>query len=353
MRAELMLTVARTYHGLAMYPEAIALLTEARTICSGIDCRRNALSARIDFRLGQNLGFTGEPQRALNLLNAAAQEVSDPALLAKIADETASALWSTGDREGTVAMMERAVQLYETAAGASPDVLVAVSYTRLGSLYSNLGQLEQALARLEKGARLYESLNQNALPELADLYNEISILYSKRGQSDKAREYLLQAYEVIERIDGVSEIEIRILTNLGITAPRSADHSLAREWLAKSKTALAQFTSADSDHEASAWVLHLEGIILAQEEKYAESLSFYEQELAIYEQLMPAYNHSHATTGTSMGLALENLGRLEDALQRYQRVFDYYSEIYEEEESTYLSKARERVERVKQRIAAR
>lgn len=286
-------------------------------------------------------------------MNAAAEEVSDPALLAKIADETASALWSTGDREGTVAMMERAVQLYETAAGVSPDVLVAVSYTRLGSLYSNLGQLERALIRLEKGARLYEELNQNALPELADLYNEIHILYLKRGEVESAREYLLQAYEVIERIDGVSEIEIRILTNLGLEASKSNDGLSAREWLAESKVALAQFTSADSDHEASAWVLHLEGAILKEEGKLTESLSFYEQELAIYEQLMPAYNHSHSITETSMGLTLEKLGRLEDALQRYQRVLDYYAAVYRDEESTYLSKARERVARVTQRIAQR
>ncbi len=343
VRAELMLTVARTYHGIAMYPQAIELLEQSRSICLTTDCSHDALQQRIDFRLGQSLGLTGQPQRALELFKTAAEGDADFLLQARIADETASSLWSTGDRKGTVAKMVEAVELYEAAAGAEPNELVAVSYTRLGSLYSNLGELERGLKLLTKGADLYESLNQNALPELADLYNEISIIHRKQGDARASLEYLLLAYEVVERIGGVSEIEIRVITNLGLHAIRNDQETDGRLWLEKSKAALSQFAANNAEHEARAWVLHLEGKILAHEGSNSQALSSYKKERAIYEKLMPAYNHSHALADMEIGEVLAKLGQLEAALETHQRVLSYYSEVYGDEGSTYLSRARRRV----------
>jgi len=343
VRAELMLTVARTYHGIAMYPRATELLEQAQSICQTVDCSRNALRQRIDFRLGQSLGLTGQPKRALELFEQAAEGDTDFLLQARIADETASALWSIGDREGTTAKMVEAVELYEAAAGDEPDVLVAVAYTRLGSLFSNLGELERGLSLLVEGAELYESLGQNALPELADLYNEIFIIHLKRGNREVGYEYLALAHEVIERIDGVSEIAIRVLTNLGYAEVKRNNSVKAREWLAQSEATLSQFAASNKEHEALAWVLHLEAAILASEKDYSQALNLYQQERAIYEKLMPAYNHSHATTDVEIGKVLENLGEFKAALDVHQKVLDYYSEIYEDEESTYLLGARNRV----------
>ena len=351
VRAELMLTVGRTYHGLAMYPQAIELLQEAQEICLAQDCGRNALAARIDFRLGQSFVLTGKPEEALALFQGAADASGDLLLQARIADETASALWSLGDQAGTVAKMEEAVERYRAAAGDEPDLAVAVSYTRLGSLYSNIGQLERGLTLLRKGARLYEALGQTAVPELADLYNEISIIFWKRGQPEQSHPYLLKAYAVTEAIEGVSEIEIRVVTNIGLDVVRNVGAQAAREWLLKSERALESFASGNAEHEARGWVLRLEGMILADEQRYEEALAVFRNELAIYQNLMPAYNDSHAGTETVIGGALEKLGRLKEALPYYQRVFEYYQRIYDEEETRYLTNAKARLVALETRLA--
>lgn len=351
VRAELMLTVARTYHGLAMYPRAIELLQGAQTVCDRNDCARNALAARIDFRLGQSLVLTGKPRQALALFERAAQADGQRLLQARVADETASALWSIGDQAGTVAKMEEAVELYRAAAGEQPDLAVAVSYTRLGSLYSNLGQLERGLTLLREGALLYETLGQTSVPELADLYNEISIIFWKRGLVAKASDYLNKAYAVTESIPGVSEIEIRIVTNLGLDHVRNEGAQAARDWLVKSQSALKEFAAGNADHEARGWVLRLEGTILAEERRYTEALKVFQSEMAIYENLMPAYNDSHAGTEIVIGGVLEKLGRLEEALPYRHRVLDYYESIYDEEETKYLANARARVASLENRLA--
>ena len=351
VRAELMLTVARTYHGLAMYPQAIALLETASTICETTDCSRNELAARIKFRLGQSLVLTGDPDRALTLFEHASLVDGELILQARIADETASALWTTGDQDGTLLKMEQAVELYEAAAGTEPDLAVAVSYTRLGSLYSNLGDLERGLTRLQKGAELYEMLGQTAIPELADLYNEISIIFWKRGNVGKSMAYLTKAYEVTEAIDGVSEIELRILTNLGLNAARQESAKAGRLWLQKSETALARFAAENDQHEARGWVLRLKGTILAEEKRWPEALQVFREELDIYQTLMPAYNDSHAGTEIVIGGVLEKLGRLEEALPYHRRVLAYYREIYDEEETRYLSEADARVSSLEARLA--
>ena len=351
VQAELMLTVGRTYHGLAMYPQAIELLQAAQAICLAQECERNALAARIDFRLGQNLVLTGEPREALALFERASNAGSELLLQARIADETASALWSIGDQAGTVAKMEEAVERYRAAAGDEPDLAVAVSYTRLGGLYSNLGQLERGLQLLREGAQLYETLGQTAIPELADLYNEISIIFWKRGQREQSREYLLKAHSVTEAIPGVSEIEIRIVTNIGLDVVRNVGGQEAREWLVRSEQALESFASGNAEHEARGWVLRLEGTILADEQRYEEALAVFRNELAIYQNLMPAYNDSHAGTETLIGGALEKLDRLTEALPFYRRVFEYYQEIYDEEETRYLVNAKARLVALEARLA--
>ena len=204
---------------------------------------------------------------------------------------------------------------------------------------------------LRKGARLYEALGQTAVPELADLYNEISIIFWKRGQPEQSHPYLLKAYAVTEAIEGVSEIEIRVVTNIGLDVVRNVGAQAAREWLVKSERALESFASGNAEHEARGWVLRLEGMILADEQRYEEALAVFRNELAIYQNLMPAYNDSHAGTETVIGGALEKLGRLKEALPYYQRVFEYYQRIYDEEETRYLTNAKARLVALETRLA--
>lgn len=351
VRAELMLTVGRTYHGLAMYPQAIELLREASTLCEVNECSRNALGARIDFRLGQSLVLTGQPDEALSLFARAAAVEDEVLRLARIADETASALWSTGDRTGTVAKMKEAVELYEQAAGDELNLAVAVSYTRLGSLYSNVGQLESALAMLREGAALYESLGQTSVPELADLYNEIGLIFLKRGDRESYSEYLQRAYAVTEVLGGVSEIELLIVTNLGHDALENGRPEVARQWLNKANDALARFATGNTEHEARAWVLRLEGRVLALKQRYQQALDAHSEALRIYSTVMPAYNHSHAGAERYIGDVLEEMGRLDDALPYHKRVLEYYESVYDEEESRYLVEAQERLSSLETRLA--
>lgn len=345
-RIELMLTLAQTYHGLALYQAAQTLLGSAQQLCQQADCSAGQLATRIAYQLGQAAVMLGKPKEALEQLEKAEQlaapEDGQALLLANILNEKASALWSLGDQDGTVTSMERAVELY----GTEPEsgVLIAVAHTRLGSLYSNLGRLEEGLVMLLQAAELYELTTSRALPEMADLYNEIGIIYWKRGDRTKFREQLEKAWKVVQAIDGVSEIEIRILTNLG---GEYTDQGEGRPWLQRSRDALEEFAS--DQHETRAWVDMLEGDILAHEERYLEAIESFQKARRIYEALMPAYNDSHAGADMAIGSTYAVLDRHAEALPYNQLVYDYFKQIYDSEETEYLRKA---IRRLNEDLAA-
>lgn len=79
---------------------------------------------------------------------------------------------------------------------------IAISYTLMGSAFSNLGDSVNALNYYKKAVDIFENTCGTTHPNTAKAYNYIGGAYKKRGKYKEAINYHLKAAEIFEQIYG-------------------------------------------------------------------------------------------------------------------------------------------------------
>ncbi|HEX6367829.1 MAG TPA: TIR domain-containing protein [Longimicrobium sp.] len=130
---------------------------------------------------------------------------------ASIADEEAKAHLALGLTDRAFARYKDLLARAERLAQAEPERAdyqrdLSVSYNKVGDLYRDLGQGEQARQAYITSLQIRERLAQ-AEPERADYQRDLSVsyervgdLYRALGQGEQAREYLMKDLAIAERL---------------------------------------------------------------------------------------------------------------------------------------------------------
>ena len=167
---------------------------------------------------------------------------------------------------------------------------VITQIKQIGDTYLNDNALDQAIDCLTKATDICRKLKGNNDEETADLQHELSTIYIKKGDSQKALVYLKDSLRIKEYItvfdnaknkDVLDDI-LDILCDIGIIEKDQGRY----------KAALATFRKALSTKEGSigspdvkvANIFHNMGDLYAKMEQYSQAVCYFDDALVMYRQ---------------------------------------------------------------------
>ena len=90
---------------------------------------------------------------------------------------------------------------------------VALSYNNIGLVYSKKGDLDQALDNYQRAQEIKEKQQGPNHVDVADSYNNIGEVYSKKGDLDQAMDYYQRALEIKEKQLGPNHVDVALSYN--------------------------------------------------------------------------------------------------------------------------------------------
>lgn len=131
-----------------------------------------------------------------------------------------------GDFRAAEAAFKRALSLRRTVSKGRPSVGAAVS--NLASLYSAIGDNEQALPLFREALEIHRSLLGEEHPLTATSLTNLASVLEKTGQRAEARRLLEQVLELRRKTNGDNSVEVgEALSNLGVLDLSSGDYTRA------------------------------------------------------------------------------------------------------------------------------
>ena len=227
-----------------------------------------------------------------------------------------------GDLEQAKENYERALTIYLKK--LDPDHLdVAMCYNNLGSVHSDLGDLEQAKENYERALTIYLKKLDPDHPHVATCYNNLGNVHKTLGDLEQAKENYERALTVyLKKLDPDHLDVAMCYNNLGNVHSDLGDLKQAKENYERALTIYLK--KLDPDHlDVATCYNNLGNVhkILGDLEQAKEN---YERALTIYlKKLDPDHLHL-AMCYNNLGTVHSDLGDLEQAKENYERALTIY-----------------------------
>ena len=194
----------------------------------------------------------------------------------------------------------------------------AVSYINLGTVHSDLGDLEQAKENYERALTIYlKKLDPDHL-DVAICYNNLGTVHSDLGDLEQAKENYERALTIyLKKLDPDHLNVATCYNNLGTVHSDLGDLEQAKENYERTLTI--RVKKLDPDHLKVATCYNNLGTVHRNLGDLEQAKENYERALTIYlKKLDP--NHLHvAMCYNNLGNVHRNLGDLEQAKENYER----------------------------------
>lgn len=187
------------------------------------------------------------------------------------------------------------------------DTLVGALYTRMGTFYTDEGDMGLAFEYLYKAARIHERLQMMVM--LSSNYNSISSVYQKAGNYKKGLEYSLHALEVDEKLGNVEQLGFAN-NNVAWAYILNEQYSEALDYGLRS----AEYYLKIGDQSGVAYPYGNLGLIYYHLEKYDKAIEYSSRAMAIFEK-------EEDPTGVSE--ALNNIGKVYLKKGDYKKALDH------------------------------
>lgn len=180
----------------------------------------------------------------------------------------------------------------------------AVALNDLGAAHGQVGNLDRAIALLERSLAVSRSI-QDQEHQLWAL-NNLGVAYGIRGECDRSVAHLTEALALVDILDSATA-QARVLSNLGMALIAQGDYRQAIIHLRKS-IELQQNRPTPFGVAQSLFNL---GLALLRDQRYEEAVSPLQEALAHYRRAH--YRSGEASTHELLGAALAGLGRTAQA----------------------------------------
>ena len=321
-RAKLVTTIAKVYHRMGLYPEAVSLLEDA------LDIRKQQLgddSASVAFtmfRLGTYKGNAGDLAGAVADLEAALElqeqiHGSDSTRVADTLTNLAAVCNKSGRFDDGESLLRRALPIYETHLGPD-DLKVATILANLGISAALQKRPDEAGPYFERALAIHEEKLGVDHPNVLKLRFNLAANLMERGKLDEAeRQYKLNL-EIQERVLGEEHPDLgkvhQNYANLLVELDRQdeAEQHYLRS-LEISRAALGP------DHPEVGLGLSNLGELYLKQGRLDEAETLCLEALAIQEAAQGQEHPGVGFTMLTLARISSQLGRLEEANRRYER----------------------------------
>lgn len=220
-------------------------------------------------------------------------------------------IWNIGQNEEALAILQRALALCMSAAGAE-SYAVADALNNLGLVYKELERFEEARAHFERSLAITTRLLGEEHPEVAPLYNNIANAFLDLGRLSEARAMHERALAIRERAYGSNHREVaQSQGNLAIVLHRSGDYPAAK---AAYERALAINRSIVSGtHPDVAQNLSNLGTLLTTTAEHVHAKAVLEESLEIMSAVYGERSSHTALVRAKLAPILSYLGRQREA----------------------------------------
>ena len=279
VRATISHDIARVFHSLGEYPQALELLNEAHKL---------------------NLENNAAPEEIATSYNNIGLVYSDQGNYAKALEYSKKSL---------------AIRL-KVLEPDHPDV--ALSYNNIGSVYFNQGNYAKALEYSKKALDIKLKVLGPDHPDVAISYNNIGFIYYSQGNYAKALEYYNKALAIDLKVSGPDHPDVATsYHNIGLVYHNQGNYAKALEYFNKSLAI--QLKVLGPDHPSVAASYNNIGSVYAKQGNYAKALEYYNKALAIDLKVSGPDHPSVATSYHNIGSVYFNQWNYAKALEYYNK----------------------------------
>lgn len=281
--------------------------------------------------LAQLCSAVGDYERAIDELRGVIAHyeksgtVKDVERLSLALGDLGAVYQERGDYRAAEANFKRSLSLRRAVAPGRPSVGAAVN--NLASLYSGIGDKQQALPLFREALEIHRTNLGEEHPLTATSMNNLALVLSELGQRDEAERLLKQSLEIQRKLSGADSVEVAgQLNNLGTLYLSAGQYAKALPVLGKAATILE--ASGERDY---ATVLGNLGSAFDGLGRYAEAESAFQKVLGLGNASAAYTAHNNLAylyiDTKKPGLALEQ-ARLAGDLhyQKLREIFSFTSE---------------------------
>ncbi|MGC9341831.1 MAG: tetratricopeptide repeat protein [Bacteroidales bacterium] len=206
----------------------------------------------------------------------------------------------------------------DKAEAVSDEILIADSYSRLGSVYLNQYQVDESLQNLLKAREIYSRLEE--FQDLSDVNIKISQIYFRTNDYEEALKYIQESLQLGEEKKN-QKIRAEALFYLGRVYSRMNRSEMALE----SYTTSLEIWEDLGNEKEIATVLNSLGSYYSARADFENAIIYFKRTLEIRERL-------NDTRG--VGIAMNNLGNqylqlgnFDEAIRYYREASDIFKEL--------------------------
>jgi tetratricopeptide (TPR) repeat protein len=174
---------------------------------------------------------------------------------------------------------------------------------------------KDALVIEQKVLSLQKEIDAN-LPEIADSYNKLGLIYKKEGNYSKALKYHQKALAIRERIFGEEYLDTaESYNNIGSIYRNFDNYSKALEYYQKSLSIKEKLLG--NEHLETADSYNNVGIIHFQQGRFPEALELFQKTRVIYEQKLGPNDPDTA-------ISYNNIGNIYYCMENFSKALEYH-----------------------------
>ena len=192
----------------------------------------------------------------------------------------------------------------------------AKSYNNLSSVYWRQSNFEKALEYDFKALAIQEKIFGTEHSDTARTYNDLGTVYNDRGDYDKALEYYFTALAIREKVLGTEHPDTAIsYNNIGTIYNDKGDYDNALEYYFKALAIVEK--NFGQEHIYTATSYNNIGGVYKVRGDYGKALQYHQKALAIKEKVLGTEHPTLATSYNNIGLLYDDKGDYGKALEYY------------------------------------
>ena len=195
---------------------------------------------------------------------------------------------------------------------------IANLYNEIGLVYYKQGDYEKALEYYRKALVIKEKQLGNNHPSTSITYNNIGLVYKKQGDYKKALEYYRKALAIREKVLGKEHPDTATTyNNIGGVYYKQGDYEKMMEYYKKSLAIREKVLV--KEHPDMATTYNNIGLVYNKQGNYEKALEYFSKALAIKEKVLGEEHPSTATTHSNIGEVYRKQGDYEEALNHHRK----------------------------------
>ena len=210
------------------------------------------------------------------------------------------------------------------------DVDSGALFNNVALVYSLRGNFEKALKYCEKALVIRKGVSGTEHPDTAASYNNMASVFREQGEYEKALKYFGKALSICERVLGTEHPSTAVMyNNMAGVFRAKGEYEKALEYYGKALSIYERVFG--TEHPSTAVSYNNMAGVYEDLGEYEKALEYYEKTLSICERVLGTEHPSTAVSYNNIARVYEDLSEYEKALNYYQKALTVFLAVFGEE----------------------